>query len=359
MNRPVKKICVWVLICSALLPGCQPMQPYYLHGDGDLSHYLDMATDIEYTDAGQEPLEEVSQTHEPRTLSNPQFDEYWDLTLEDAISITLNNSKVIRTFGPVRQFGQVLSNLPERLSLSPLSVVTVYDPAIQETSQSGVEQALANFDAIFQSSVFMDRTDRLQNFQRNVLAQARQFEQNRVVINNEISKLSATGTQFFIRNIDTYTAALNDNTRNVFAVPSDWFVSFETEFRQPLLRNRGTQVNRVPVILARIRTDQSLMAFRASVRDLLNNVEQAYWELYFFYHNLNAAKYGRDSALAAWQKVEALFEKGGDGGEAEKVAQAEEQYFFFRGEWKRPNGTCSVRKHGCDTCSASPQPTAA
>ncbi len=330
MNRPVKTISAWVLIFSACLPGCQPMQPYYLHGDGDLSHYLDVATEIEYTDAGQEPLEEVTHTLQPRTLSNPQFDEYWDLTLEDAVSITLNNSKVIRTFGPVRQFGQVLSNLPERLSLSPLSVVTVYDPAIQETSQSGVEQALANFDAIFRSTATLDRTDREQNFNRGVQSQARQFEQDRVVINNEISKLSASGTQFFFRNIDIYTKALNANTANVFAVPSDWFVSFETEFRQPLLRNRGTQVNRVPVILARIRTDQSLAAFRASVRDLLNNVEQAYWELYFFYHNLNAAKNGRDSALAAWQKVEALFEKGGDGGEAEKVAQAEEQYFFFR-----------------------------
>ena len=68
-----------------------------------------------------------------------------------------------------------------------------------------------------------------------------------------------------------------------------------------------------------------------SVRDLLSNVEQAYWELYFFYQNLNVAKQGRDNALAAYQKVNALFEEGGDGGEAEKVAQAKEQYFFFRG----------------------------
>ena len=164
MQRPTKKICSWVLIASALLTGCQPIQPYYLHDDGDLSHYLDAATEIEYTDVGQEPLAEVSQAHAPRTISNPQFEEFWDLTLEDAISITLQNSKVIRTYGQVRQFGQIVGNAPERLSAAPDSVATIYDPAIQETGQSGVEQALSAFDAVFSSTANWDSSDRKQNF---------------------------------------------------------------------------------------------------------------------------------------------------------------------------------------------------
>ncbi len=332
MQRPTQKICSWVLILSALLTGCQPIQPFYLNDDGDLSHYLDAATEIEYTDVGQEPLAEVSQAHAPRTISNPQFEEFWDLTLEDAISIALQNSKVIRTYGQVRQFGQIVGNAPERLSAAPDSVATIYDPAIQETGQSGVEQALSAFDAVFSSTANWDSSDRNQNFPTSAaVVNPQSLQQDRVELNNEFSKLSANGTQWFMRNVSIYTGANNQLSRNARDVPSDWFTALETEFRQPLLRNRGTQINRAPVVLARIRTDLALVDFEVSVRELLSSTEQAYWELYFFYHNLRAAKIGRDSAQAAWQKVQSLYEEGVPGGEAEREAQAKEQYFFFRG----------------------------
>jgi len=85
-------------------------------------------------------------------------------------------------------------------------------------------------------------------------------------------------------------------------------------------------------MLARINTDISLADFEAGVRNLVNDVEDAYWELYFAYRNLEASKSGRASALQTWKKIHALFEVGGKGGEAEKEAQAREQYFLFRGQ---------------------------
>ncbi len=338
MKRPIKKRIVWMLIgsmaTSGLLTGCQPMQPYYLdqNGDSDLSHYLDTATDIEYTDVCQDPLEEVTQSRAPRTVLNPQFEdmEFWDLTLEDAMSHALHNSKVIRTFGQVRSFGQVAGAAPERLSASPDSVATVFDPAIQETSQNGVEQVLSNFDAIFSSSVNWESSDRPQNFVGGNSVNSPEFQQDRVTVTNQIQKRSATGTQWFFRNESIYTGSNNTLTRNTRQVPSDWYTAFEFELRQPLLRNRGTQVNRVPVVLARIRTDLSLIDFETAVMEQLNSVEFAYWELYYFYNNLHSAKRGRDSALAAWQKVNALSESNEPGGEADKTARAKEQYYFFR-----------------------------
>ncbi|MEM7316764.1 MAG: TolC family protein, partial [Planctomycetota bacterium] len=334
MHRRNQKRCAWLLILSALLTGCQPIQPYYLNkdGDADLSHYLDVATEIEYTDVCQDPIDEVTQAYSPRTISNPQFDEFWDLSLEDAMSHAMHNSKVIRTFGQVRQFGQILGGAPERLTAAPDSVATVYDTAIQETGQSGVEQALAAFDAVFSSNATWDSTDRAQNFNGAQNVNATAFQQDQVTINNEISKLSAGGTQWFFRNVSIYTGANNANTANTRSpgIPSDWTTAMEAEIRHPLMRNRGAQLNRAPVVLARIRTDLSLIDFQGAVRDLLSSVEQSYWELYFFYHNLRAAKIGRDSALAAHQKVRALYDEGAPGGEAEKEAQAREQYFFFR-----------------------------
>ena len=66
------------------------------------------------------------------------------------------------------------------------------------------------------------------------------------------------------------------------------------------------------------------------MRNLVSDVETAYWELYFEYRSLDAVIAGRDSALSTWRKIYTLYRIGGKGGEAEKEAQAREQYFLFR-----------------------------
>jgi outer membrane protein TolC len=216
------------------------------------------------------------------------------------------------------------------LGVSPASVATIYDVAIQETGQNGVEQLLSNFDAIFNSTATWDSTDRAQN---GNTVNAVDFQQDSVNLTNEISKRAANGSQLFFRNVNTYTGANNTTTNTITnpLVPSDWLTTLEAEIRQPLLRARGAQVNRVPIVLARIRTDIALADFEGSIGELVNTVEQAYWELYFSYRNLEASKTGRDSALGIWKKIYARYQSGDTGGEAEREAQAKEQYFFFRG----------------------------
>ena len=96
MSRHTRTPLVLILIALAALPGCHPTQPFYFHNDGDLSHCLDTATDVEYPDADHARLAEVDNVHAPYTLSNPEFTEIWDVSLEECISIALHNSKVIR-----------------------------------------------------------------------------------------------------------------------------------------------------------------------------------------------------------------------------------------------------------------------
>ena len=60
------------------------------------------------------------------------------------------------------------------------------------------------------------------------------------------------------------------------------------------------------VMIARIRTDETLADFEGGVRNLMHDVEDAYWELYFAYRDLEARKMGRDSALETWKKTAAL-----------------------------------------------------
>jgi outer membrane protein TolC len=314
-------------VLAVVSSGCHPIQPHYLHEDGDLSHYLDVATDIEYPDVDTPSFPAMKGNRAPLTIADPHFEAFWDLTLEECISAALHNSKVIRDNGQFRNFGQVVGNTPSRLQTNPDSVATIYDVAIQESSQSGSEQILSNFDAVFNSTVTWDSQDRTQNFAANNVVNPSVLQQDQVVINNEVSKLSVSGAQWFFRHTANYDGTNNEVTRQTRALPSSWTTALETEVRQPLLRGRGVQINRIPVVLARMRTDIALVDFEEAIENLLNSIERAYWELHFQYRSLDAAREGRDSALAAWQKVKALARE--QQGSADREAQAREQYYAF------------------------------
>ena len=86
------------------------------------------------------------------------------------------------------------------------------------------------------------------------------------------------------------------------------------------------------VLVSRIRTDISLADFETGLRNLVSNVENTYWDLYFAYRDLDAKKRARDKALEAWQDVKAKMDADDEGGEADKEGQAREQYWRFESE---------------------------
>ena len=315
-------------IVSALavlaIAGCSSSSPFYLHERDELAYYLDRATEIEYPDVYQARLEEVDQAQAPITLSNPGFHESWELSLQEVIHTSLHNSKVIRNLGSVTPFG-----FADGLTGRTVGSTTVYDPAIFETDpQAGVEAALANFDAEFTTSVFWQKTDRPQNVNSTSFGFIPVFyQQDLGQFEAAISKQSASGTLFTFRNQTIY-----DRNNRGFgrALPSDWYTALEMEVNQPLLRGRGTQYNRIPVMLARINTDVSLAQFESSVRNLVMDIENTYWDLYTAYRNLEASKIARDSAQATWKIAFEKFKGKVETAQAE--AQAQEQYFFFRAQ---------------------------
>ncbi len=132
MSRQLHKQLALLLIGITVLTGCHPTRPFYFHDDGDLSHYLDKATSIEFPDVHTTSLAETTESRAPLTLTDPEFDEMWDLTLEESVSIALQNSKVVRTLGGMTPIG-FADSLAGRTAGAP----TVYDPAITETAPSG------------------------------------------------------------------------------------------------------------------------------------------------------------------------------------------------------------------------------
>ena len=356
----MRRICTSYLALSltvfSLTAGCRPLQPRYLHDHGDLSGLLEEQLTIDYPDVQAASLADASESHPPLTVSDPKFDNFWDVALEEVIQITLHNSKVIRNLGSVTPIG-FADGLVQRSGNS-----TVYDPAITATAGSslsaarpgagltisgdqanritaasagGSESALAAYDAQLSvlgasggsaSGNLLGRTDRPVNTTGQFTGFPVVTEANDGGLRMDLAKKTATGASFAASSVSVYSRS---NRRGSFqAVPSNWLQFLEVKAEHHLLQGRGTQINRIPVVLARINEDISLTAFEIAVRNEVLDVENTYWDLHYAYRSLEAAKQGRDAAQWAWQKIQARREGQVDPADAE--AQARAQYFSFR-----------------------------
>ncbi len=215
----------------------------------------------------------------------------------------------------------------------------MYDPALVDTDpRFGVEAALSEFDAVFSTRAMGEKPDR--TFNNAILGQgANELSQDLFFFNSQIQKRAATGTLLTYRNNLDYEES--NITSNQFF--NTWNANIETEVRQPLLQNAGVDYNRIAgpggvpgqpngVLIARVNTDISLADFEVGVRDLVSNVENAYWDLYFAYRDLDAKVAARNTALESWRKVYSFYIARRKGGEAFREAEAREQYFRFQEE---------------------------
>ena len=272
-------------------------------------------------------------TGPPMTISTfEEVEEFWDLTLEQCVERTLSNSKVLQKLG-----GVVVN--------SPFGAATLYDQAITETSAGSVEAALSAFDAQLNTGFLYGRGER--SFNNPILGGgAASQTANRSNFNFELAKQTATGARFAMRNLTDYNR--NDNPifdptnpnsfGNLFASVYDVVNQFEV--RQPLGRGRGTEINRIAgpnatpgnyngVLIARIRSDISLADFEISVRNLVRDVENTYWDLYFSYRDLDTKISARESARVTWARR--LKRKGLiDRPDEEHLAR--QQYFSFQSQ---------------------------
>jgi len=249
-----------------------------------------------------------------------------DLTLDEAIKMALRDTRTMRSLG-----AQVLIN--------PASTTSVVDSAIQSTDPLfGVDAALAQFDANLNASLLHQNNDDV--FNNSILGGgATEIVQDLTTADVSISKTTATGAQFNVRSNLSYDN--NDNPSSIFA--SSYRTFWEAQARQPLLQGRGVDFNRIAgpnaapgfrntsgLLISRINNDISLTQFEQGVTGFVDEVIQAYWNLYFAYRNFDTAKTARDGSLETWNVVKARFDNDLEGGEADKEAQAREQYYQFQ-----------------------------
>jgi outer membrane protein TolC len=354
MSRLFVRWAAYIQICVVLISGCAPTQPFFIAKNGNaLGEYLDQAMAIEYADVKVESLPESTQAQIPFGPSHVP-DNFVDMTLEDCISIAIQNSKIFRVVnGSNQQSGSVAAAL---LSAGPGQMPSNYDVAITNSTAStqppavdnngnriplrgavranqvgGVEDALSEFDAQFSALAGYNTTDRPRNVGPGNVFNPQFFQAVDANTQAALSKKLATGGVVTSRVTGVYSSnniptSLTNPNNFGRSVPSDYTLAAELQVTHPLMRGRGTLVNRIPVVLAKINEDVALHQFEANVTNLVKSVEDAYWDLYAGYRVFDANKKAQEASINLWRVAKARLQSDG-APEAEAQANALYQQF--------------------------------
>lgn len=243
-------------------------------------------------------VEQVSFSPAPVTVESGDIEDliYVDQTLGQVIETALRNSEVIRDIG-----GRVLRS-PDTVRTNLANDLQQIDP------QFGMEAALSAFDAQLSASTIFSNNDRIFN-NRLFAGGTNSFQQDLHEYQIELAKRTATGSTVALRSMTQYDA--NNAPANTFI--SSFDTTLEGELRQPLLQGGGLEFNRIAgpgsqpgvyngVLIARANFDVNEADFDIAIRDFMSNVENAYWDLYLAYRELDAKKKSMEQSLVIWNE---------------------------------------------------------
>jgi outer membrane protein TolC len=227
--------------------------------------------------------------------------------------------------------------------------VFAYDPAIANTE---TEESLAKFDAVWNTNLDWNHVSPPQGLSAAQVPPVGALNNNGLIDNamfrTELLKPLPTGGVAGLTFRTDYEKA-NLSPGSPIINPA-WQPGVELSFEQPLLQGAGVFLNqlretrpesllhpnlppgaRVPgILLARLAHDQAGLEFERRVQDLLFAVEEAYWQLYCSYWELYSRENAMKQAHTVWMIARSRYEARG--GDPEELAQAEEQYQFFRAQ---------------------------
>jgi outer membrane protein TolC len=293
-----------LLLAWVIAAGCQRLP------------YIDQSKPVPHDNLGRVALEdkEVKQSQlltsslkmplpkvaKPRTTNDPEAQEVWPMTLQQAIRIGLDNSEVVRViaFGaqgiPVGGFEPTPLNSGASAgvasSLGSGTLQTVYDPAILETQ---IATALSTFDTAFTTSVLWGNN--VQPYNNGVQGGSLNLTGTKypiVSVNDSatfqmgLSKQTETGaTLGVVHNINW-----SYQNSSFLVWPSAYTTNVQLTLTQPLLgsaalpgqapgRPVGLEANRAPIVISRLNADAAVWRFKAEIMAHCRSVEQQYWSL--------------------------------------------------------------------------------
>ncbi|MCA9042213.1 MAG: TolC family protein [Planctomycetaceae bacterium] len=331
-----------LILCTFALFGCTASSNKLIYFNKPKhNYYKDSLTKIDYPTGFAETSPEAVASKPPRSIKEISDAELWDLSIAEAIHISLANSEVIR------QSAQFLSPQNPLLN-NPLGLNSIYDPAIQETgvliSSRGVEAALADFDTQLTTSLLWGRDEQVQNsiFTSGGLPPGSVLKQETAAFNTRLQKQFSQGASFAVSHNLNYLGS-NSPSR---LFPSDYSGAVQAEFRQPLLAGRGSEFTRIAgpignnltgvsgvnqgVVIARINNDIVVAELETSLNNMMLEVEDLYWELALAYRVFDSQKQSEAFSYNLWNSLSAKSSEGMPGGGASEFSQAKADYFAAR-----------------------------
>ncbi len=260
----------------------------------------------------QLPRARIPDVPPPPTVSDPQADALMrHLSLDEAIRIALENSKVVRLLAG---FAAVSSGR------------TIYDPAIANTV---IDQERARFDPRLDVKNSFDRKER-------PLGLFDPLDPNGAIIDGPgtdgynlsagLAKTTVTG--------GTVSASVTDNLLRsqpgAFPLNPENRHAITLSFEQPLLAGGGVAPNLAPIVIARINTERSYFQFKDAVQESVRGVIEAYWALVFARTDVWARQQQVRQGEFVYERAKARLKAGVKGASAAEVAQARSAYANFK-----------------------------
>jgi outer membrane protein TolC len=249
----------------------------------------------------------------PRTVqTTPPGIEPWNMSLDDAIRIALENARVIRILT-----GFTATN----------SGRTIYDPAITNTT---IDQQQAAFDPTLTNRTTLGVTETPQAIPNPFNPETTLISGTRIdEFRNEfgLSQKNPWGGVFslsWIESLDRF-----NGPSGPFPLNPEKTRAIQLSYTQPLLQGAGYEANVAPIVIARLNTELSFFQFKDSVQELVRGVIDAYWNLVQARTEVWARRIQVQQSEEALQRSKARLEQGrlatlGD------VAQARVTYNQFR-----------------------------
>ncbi len=335
-------VCALAFALLALI-GCadNPAKLRYLGKAGE-GYYKEAATEINYAAVESCTVGEVMATQKPRAVNDRREDDIRDLTLSEAMHLAIQNSTIIRSTAQLNTPGNRILSGPDQLP-------SIYDPAIQESGVlfggRGMESALSAFDPTLTTSMTWGRNEQVQNnaFFAGGLQAGNTLTQETGMFSSGLQKVFANGSSFGVTHNWNYQGT--NAPGQLF--PTAYTGNIGANFQMPLLAGAGTEFTRIAgpiaqsfggitgvnqgVVITRINQDLSLADFELSVRNLLKDVEDTYWDLSLQYRLYDTAVSARNSTLEIWRQLKKIDDAGGKPGyKRTDLLQAREQYFETR-----------------------------
>ena len=181
------------------------------------------------------------------------------------------------------------------------------DIAIQrltvDVAQNAITRAFAAFDPLATAS-FSDTEQRTPSGDQ--LTGAATLVQLSQPANFNYSQTLPTGLQY---NVSFFAQKLSTNSGYYYYNPN-LNSSLGLSISQPLIKNRGAYINRLPITMATSRLRKTEYDLKSSLLQLVSNAENAYWDAVLARENLRVAESARDLADQALKRAQRELELG-------------------------------------------------